>query len=103
MPETGERITIECSCGKRLKAPSNAVGRKAKCPTCGNVLTISQPQRSLVIDSIPESSDEADGGGDFSALYNLADHEAVAGAAAEASDTSRRCPSCRTPLKPDAV
>ena len=34
MPAT-ETISVECPCGKRLKAPATAVGRKAKCPSCG--------------------------------------------------------------------
>jgi NAD-dependent DNA ligase len=32
-------ISVQCKCGKRLKAPQAAVGRKAKCPNCGNVVT----------------------------------------------------------------
>src|SRR5436309_9190344 len=36
---TGQ-LTVQCSCGKKLKAPASAVGKRAKCPGCGNVLTI---------------------------------------------------------------
>ena len=37
---TAEKITVPCPCGAKLKAPATAVGRKAKCPKCGEVLTV---------------------------------------------------------------
>src|SRR5437879_2101680 len=43
MPEGVEQISVVCTCGKKLKAPASAVGKKAKCPKCGMVLTVSAP------------------------------------------------------------
>ena len=64
MPETGDKISVQCACGKKLKAPASAVGRKAKCPACGNVLTIEPPPPP------PPAEDDPLG-----ALYDLADAE----------------------------
>ncbi len=33
-------IRIKCSCGKVLRAPDDAAGKKAKCPGCGKVIAI---------------------------------------------------------------
>ena len=52
-------ISVLCKCGKKLKAPASAVGRKAKCPKCGNVLTVEAPP--------PAPADELD-----DAMYDLA-------------------------------
>jgi hypothetical protein len=81
-----EQISVQCSCGKRLKAPASAVGKKAKCPKCGNVLTIQAPP--------PPSDDDGLG-----ALYELAETEKTA-----ATDASiPRCPGCMSPLPAGAV
>src|SRR4051794_11982785 len=88
MPEaTGQSstITVECPCGKRLKAPANAVGRKAKCPKCGNILVVEAPPP-------PPEEEAVDDGFDPDALYDLAANEAQHAATAEASES--RCPNC---------
>ena len=33
-------IEFQCPCGKTLRTPDDTAGRQAKCPACGNVLTI---------------------------------------------------------------
>jgi predicted RNA-binding Zn-ribbon protein involved in translation (DUF1610 family) len=34
-------LSIACSsCGAKLRAPDNSIGRTFKCPKCGNVLTV---------------------------------------------------------------
>ncbi len=33
-------IDVQCSCGKRLKAPDNSAGKRGKCPACGQSLLI---------------------------------------------------------------
>ena len=33
-------IRLRCPCGKTLRAPENAAGRKGRCPVCGKVFTI---------------------------------------------------------------
>ena len=37
-------IAFRCECGKRLKVPASAAGRRAKCPQCQAVFTIPSPQ-----------------------------------------------------------
>lgn len=36
-------IHLKCECGATLKVPATAVGRRAKCPKCGAVLTVTAP------------------------------------------------------------
>jgi hypothetical protein len=38
--EAAMAIAFQCSCGKALRAQSDAAGKRTKCPHCGNVLTI---------------------------------------------------------------
>src|SRR5687768_8188919 len=77
-----------CSCGKKLKAPASAVGKKAKCPKCGNVLTVAPPPPP------PEEDNSLD------ALYDLA-QESEQHAAQQ--QMNPRCPSCMREMTPGAV
>jgi predicted lipid-binding transport protein (Tim44 family) len=79
--QIGDSISVECACGKKLKAPASAVGRKAKCPKCGNVMTITAPPP-------PPVEDDALG-----ALYDLASEEKHA-SSSDTVDDSPRCPKC---------
>jgi hypothetical protein len=42
-PVSTDTITVICPCGKKLKAPASAAGKKAKCPSCGNVMKLDAP------------------------------------------------------------
>ena len=84
--QTGETISVLCKCGKKLKAPASAVGKKAKCPKCGNVLVVQAPP--------PKQED------DFDALYDLA---ADSEKAAQQQEVAPRCPQCISPMPPGAV
>ena len=35
-----DTISVMCACGRKLKAPATAVGKKARCPACGNTLVL---------------------------------------------------------------
>jgi hypothetical protein len=83
-------ISVQCKCGKRLKAPQAAVGRKAKCPNCGNVMVVEPPKPDPVENEIDD------------ALYDLAGQEASAGKQAAAAGGAN-CPSCYQPMSPGAV
>ena len=37
-------IRVTCRCGKILNAGDEHAGRQAKCPACGEVLTVPHPQ-----------------------------------------------------------
>lgn len=43
-------MRVTCRCGKRLKIPEEALGRRVRCPKCGEALdaTITSPKGSLV-------------------------------------------------------
>lgn len=89
MSETGEMISVMCSCGKKLKAPASAVGRKAKCPKCNNIVTITAPP--------PPAEDEDD---PFGAMYDLA---AEGEQQVKVAEAAPRCPGCARPLAAGAV
>jgi len=80
-------ISVQCSCGKKLKAPASAVGKKAKCPKCGNVLTIAAPP--------PVDEDNS-----LDALYDLA-QESEQHAAQQ--QMAPRCSGCMREMAPGAV
>jgi hypothetical protein len=89
--QAGNTIEVVCTCGKKLKAPASAVGRKARCPKCQNVLTVKPPPP-------PKSSAAEDD--PFDALYDLA---AASEQAAQAQEFAPRCPNCRGEMSPGAV
>jgi hypothetical protein len=85
---TSGTISVQCSCGKKLKAPASAVGKKAKCPKCGNVLTVTPP---------PPPPDEDNS---LDALYDLA-QESEQHAAQQ--QLAPRCPNCMREMAAGAV
>ncbi len=97
MAETGQQQTISvvCSCGRKLKAPATAVGKKAKCP-CGNVLTVTAPKPKPKPPAPPPSPQDDS----LDALYDLAQ---------QGEETSRqtadmpKCPKCFAEMSADAV
>ena len=94
MSQLTDHITVQCTCGKRLKAPASAAGKKAKCPKCGSVVRIDAPP--------PPPEEEGVLGLD--ALYDLAEKEAQVAAQQEATAPATvRCPSCGSALQADAV
>jgi hypothetical protein len=86
----GQTISVQCPCGKRLKAPASAVGRKAKCPKCGNVLTVQAPKPAA-----REAMDDA--------LYDLAADAQSAAAASPPSIAPPPLPPSRPAAKPAAT
>lgn len=55
----GEKISVLCgNCGTALKAPASAVGRTAKCPSCGHAVKIEAP--ALAPDPVPEPPVDAE-------------------------------------------
>jgi hypothetical protein len=55
-------IPVGCQCGKRFQAKDELAGKKVKCPGCGNVLTIPQPQPAGIAGGIDDLF--GPGGGD---------------------------------------
>jgi hypothetical protein len=95
-------ISVQCPCGKKLKAPATAVGRKAKCPKCGNVMTVTAPAAppkppKPKAPPAPPSREEID-----DALYDLA-ADAQSAAASAPAPVRNVCPSCQSPMASGAV
>ncbi|MFN0051574.1 MAG: hypothetical protein ACKV0T_05245 [Planctomycetales bacterium] len=73
-------ISVECpSCGKRLKAPDSAAGKKAKCPQCGTPVPI--PEMVYEAEEAEES-------------YGFQDPSLDEYDAPEADDGRKPCPAC---------
>lgn len=43
--EKDDRLRVHCRCGKRLKVPLDSVGKRVKCPDCGNYMTVQGPNQ----------------------------------------------------------
>jgi hypothetical protein len=99
-------ISVLCACGKKLKASASAIGRKARCPACGNTVTLKVPSAAvppplppvIARPSAKKVVIPADDDG-LGALYELAEQAHAAPIATE----SPRCPSCRSEMERDAV
>jgi predicted RNA-binding Zn-ribbon protein involved in translation (DUF1610 family) len=88
-------ISFSCSkCGKKLKAPDNAVGKSSKCPGCGADVTCPEP----IYDAELVGGDgglDPYGDLDSDKPYAVVGPAAPAPAAATASTEDRRpCPMC---------
>jgi hypothetical protein len=75
-------MVMQCACGAKLRIKPESVGKKAKCPKCGTILTIALPTQPIAKE--PEPAEFA--------LSDLASNEIAA-----AVDT-RACPGCSAPL-----
>jgi RsiW-degrading membrane proteinase PrsW (M82 family) len=60
-PEMGRVVSIRwhCACGKSLKAPDNASGKRARCPACGEVNVVPAASADEELPMIPIEPDEA--------------------------------------------
>lgn len=61
-------ISISCPCGSKLKVPATAIGKKGKCPKCGDVFVIAAPPPPVPKKKKPESdiysiAEDDNGGG----------------------------------------
>ena len=37
-------VPVDCTCGQRFRANSDLAGKRVRCPSCGNSLTVPRPQ-----------------------------------------------------------
>lgn len=88
-------ISFECPhCGKKLKAPDNAVGRQSPCPRCGNLVTCPEPVYEAEVAEVTMEPVEDD-----LDPYGVVDED-VGGpvmprmAAGPESENRRPCPMC---------
>lgn len=47
---------VSCACGKTLRVPARLVGKKAKCPRCGQVLIVSADGSAEVVQTVRHST-----------------------------------------------
>jgi DNA-directed RNA polymerase subunit M/transcription elongation factor TFIIS len=85
-------ISCKCpSCGKVLKAPDSAAGKRAKCPGCGNPVKIPAAK-------VHEAEEVADGDDEFG-IMNTSEDDAYGGPA----EDRKPCPSCGEMIKAEAL
>jgi predicted RNA-binding Zn-ribbon protein involved in translation (DUF1610 family) len=94
-------ISFEChQCGKKLKAPDNAVGKTSKCPACGAKVTCPEPIYDAELEAGPSPLAGTPGGAgvdphadlDDGKPYELRDPDPVPAPVTEAP--RRPCPMC---------
>ena len=115
-------LQLPCACGKKLKAPATAVGRKARCPACGSTLLITAdaairssasagrarpatPSRNVA--SVPNSSTTAVSS-ESDDSYDLNDLDALSQIATRAESAPLppdrpRCAQCKSAMAENAV
>lgn len=99
-------ITFQCACGRRLKAKDESVGKRVRCPACGQVTTVAAPpaQAPAPADDLAPCRVVAEG-----AEAPAADGgELCLDAAADAADEElggdgKRCPECHVALPQSSV
>jgi predicted RNA-binding Zn-ribbon protein involved in translation (DUF1610 family) len=87
-------ISFSCpQCGKKLKAPDNAVGKSSKCPGCGGTVTCPEP---IYDAELVEAPPAVPGGvGPYSDLDPDQPYAVVdPGPAVPATESRRPCPMC---------
>jgi hypothetical protein len=85
-------ISFSCGrCGKKLKAPDNAVGKTSKCPGCGAPVTCPEPVYDAELIDAPPGGSDLYGDLDAGQPYAMAPEPVEALPAGEAR---RPCPMC---------
>lgn len=130
MPGEGT-ITVRCTCGKKLKAPAESAGKRARCPACGAILRLiatqprpvtmatatatsraatavvnrakpaAAPKALVAPQPLPKETPSDEFAGD-DGLGALYELNEQANTAAVAPDGAR-CPSCSSAMNADAV
>jgi hypothetical protein len=61
VPGNPERISVLCSCGKRLSAPPQHAGKRMKCPVCGQPVVVAATPPPSPMVTVPQVSIEPKG------------------------------------------
>src|SRR5215831_2969810 len=90
-----DKLKFNCICGKPLTADLTAAGKRAKCPNCGQVIQIPQPQK-------PPATSEYDSLGlaPLDALPRLSATTARPAASTATSDRAQTRPASSPPPMP---
>ncbi len=86
-------ISCQCpACGKRLKAPDSAAGKRARCPQCGEPVPIPAERVYDAEEVVEEGEGGAEGVSDDEyGFQNVKEEEGIAG---PAEPERRPCPMC---------
>lgn len=90
-------ISFSCPrCGKKLKAPDNAVGKSSKCPGCGTTVTCPEPVYDAELVEPPGSGPDPFADLDDDKPYAMIGPAPGAGAEADAlgGEPRKPCPMC---------
>jgi hypothetical protein len=101
-------ISVVCGCGKKLKAPSAAAGKKARCPACSSVVVLpsfdksGEPEPVVAAKAAPPAPSigavqEQDDG--LGGMYDVAEPTDLAASA----PAGPRCPQCKAAMEDGAV
>lgn len=94
-------ISVGCACGKRLKAPASAAGKRARCPKCGTVHTLPAPQAAPVAAAATSGgSDPYEVDDPFAAIAEAAMREEQA---TPLESNAVHCPGCQRAMPDGAV
>ncbi len=116
---TAEVMTTTCPCGKRMRVPASALGRKARCPACAGVFVVGkaseavqparpkpapQPVAPPPPPEPPEQEEQPDDGtyGWSESSTDSLLSEAEAQQAAGVGPSYKLCPHCGTTMQADA-
>jgi predicted RNA-binding Zn-ribbon protein involved in translation (DUF1610 family) len=77
-------IQVTCSCGKTLTAPDAAAGKRAKCPGCGQVITVPAPIQEAELLGAAAAQDP----------YGVAEPSPAAASASAGGEQRQPCPEC---------
>lgn len=99
-------ILAQCgSCQKKFKAGDQLAGKKVKCPQCGSVITIPQPQPPAAASSPPPPPPPSPFQSSVASILDEEDIplQAMPKPAATPAQPSRLCPGCGAGLSEQAV
>lgn len=79
-------ISISCPCGSKLKVPATAIGKKGKCPKCGDVFVITAPPPPVPKKKKPEPD-----------IYSIAEDDTGGGLLDELARMEKSAPKVELP------
>jgi uncharacterized paraquat-inducible protein A len=93
--EESGQVQVRCGCGAKINAPARAVGRKARCPKCGD---------HIVVQAAPgPAPTELPAAATMATIKVRCDCGARLAAPARAVGRTAKCPRCQRPIEISAA